>query len=242
MTCGIIAGSDQTQEWLLPWWWEHYIQHNTHPVTFIDFGLSPEKKTWCRARGSVRALRIPDFAAERRIIAPSLMFAWENQFGKSFWPSRGAWFKKPLACLRTPYKRTIWIDLDCEVRGSIAPLFNLADHPSGVAMAKDSKWVYTQRPTFESFWVYNSGVVVFRKQSPLIEEWARESHRQNHLFRGDQELLSHLIFQKNIAIAEVPKIYNWSRCEEDAPHAIIYHWHGDIGRRIIKHQIWAREW
>ncbi len=234
MTCGIIVGSDQTQEWLLPWWWEHYTRHNSYPVAFVDFGLSFEAKAWCRKRGELIALRVVDFALEQTEIEPSLAKEWENQFGKSFWPSRGAWFKKPLACVKASFERSIWIDLDCEIRGSIAPLFELAEHPSGIALAKDS----FEEPIAHQ--IYNSGVIVFRQKLPLIEEWASQSLEQTHAFRGDQELLSHLIAQKKLAIAELPALYNWSRCQGDAPNAIVYHWHGEFGRSVIKHQIWMK--
>jgi hypothetical protein len=234
MADGIIVGSDQTQEWLLPWWWDHYARHNSYPVTFIDFGLSLERKAWCRERGELIALRVVDFATEPEEIAPPLVKEWEGQFGKSFWPSRGVWFKKPLACLRAPFERSIWIDLDCEIRGSVAPLFDLAEHPSGIALAKASF------DELKACQIYNSGVIVFRQKLLLIEEWASQSVEQNHAFRGDQELLSHLIAQKKLSIGEVPQTYNWSRYHGDEPNAIIYHWHGEFGRSVIKHQLWAK--
>lgn len=234
MTQGIIVGSDQTQEWLLPWWWEHYSHHNSYPIVFVDFGLSFEAKAWCRERGQLVSLRMVDFAAEQAEIDPSLVKEWEDQFGTSFWQSRGAWFKKPLACLQSPFERSIWIDLDCEIRGSIAPLFDLADHPSGIALTKDS---FDEPITYQ---IFNSGVIVFRNKLPLISEWANQSLQLNHLFRGDQELLSYLIAKQQLKIAELAPIYNWSRCQEDHSNVIIHHWHGEHGRSMIKHQLWMK--
>ena len=46
---GVIVGSDYSQEWLLPWWWENYTKHNRYPVTFVDFGLSQEPIELCRS-------------------------------------------------------------------------------------------------------------------------------------------------------------------------------------------------
>ena len=231
MTQGIIVGSDQTQEWLLPWWWEHYSRHHSYPVVFIDFGLSFEQKAWCRERGELISLRVVDFAAEQGEITSSLVKEWEDQFGSSFWQSRGVWFKKPLACLQSPFERSIWIDLDCEIRGSIEPLFDLADHLSGVALAKD----FVDKSI--AYQIFNSGVIVFRNKVPLISEWASQSLKLNHLFRGDQELLSYLIFKQQLKIAEIPSIYNWSRRQEDHGDVIIHHWHGEHGRSIIKYQL-----
>jgi len=233
MTSGILVGSDQTQEWLLPWWWENYSCHNQHSVAFVDFGMSFEKKAWCREHGELIALRVIDFAAEAAEITPSLVKDWENQFGKSFWLSRGAWFKKPLACVQSPFDRTIWVDLDCEIRGPLNPLFALAEHSSGIALAKDLE---EQKP----YQIYNSGVIVFQRNIPLLHTWAQESFRQNHLFRGDQELLSFLIAEQKLPIAEVPLLYNWSRCRGDEPKAVVRHWHGELGRSVIKHELWTK--
>lgn len=235
MTCGILVGSDQTQEWLLPWWWGHYSRHNAYPVAFVDFGLSEEKKWWCRERGELIPLRVLDFAAGQQEIAPDLIKQWEAQFGKTFWQSRGAWFKKPLACLQAPFEKSIWVDLDCEIRGPIGLLFDLADHPSGIAMANDS-WNEAM-----SYQVYNSGVIVFRQNLLLLQEWAQKSFDQNHRFRGDQELLSHLIAEKQLEIAEVPPFYNWSRYWGEEPKAVIRHWHGEFGRSVIRHELWTKQ-
>ncbi len=43
---GVIVASDLSQEWLLPWWWDHYKNFNNFPVTFVDLELSNKMKTW----------------------------------------------------------------------------------------------------------------------------------------------------------------------------------------------------
>src|SRR5690606_28348364 len=132
-------------------------------------------------------LVVDDFVAEREEIATELVSDWEKSFSKKFWPSRNAWFKKSLACLQSPFQRTIWCDLDCEIRGSIEPLFAYSEHPSGIALRREDPRESLSYP------VYNSGVIVFQRNLPLIEEWARQSFEKNHEFCGDQDLLSHLI-------------------------------------------------
>ena len=219
---GIIVGADQTQEWLLPWWWENYRKHNTHPVAFVDFGMSAEKKEWCKERGEFISLFVADiFVAEKEEIEPSTLKEWEAQFGNKFWGCRNAWFKKPLACLQSPFKRSIWIDLDCEIRGSLQELFALNE----IALVK-----MRDEPN-----IYNSGVTVFQHGLPLIEEWAHQSFEKNQFFRGDQELLSHILAEKKYPVKELPEIYNWSHCYGDNPEALIYHWHGEFGRSVIRH-------
>src|SRR5690606_36497683 len=125
---------------------------------------------------------IPDFfVKEKEEIAPELIQDWEEESGTHFWPNRSAWFKKPFACLQSPYSISIWSDLDCEVRGSLSPLFDLVKNSPGIAMVPSS-------PT-----LYNGGVIVFQHKLPLLLEWTHAAVEKNHLFRDDQQLLSHLI-------------------------------------------------
>lgn len=233
---GIVVGSDLTQEWLLPWWWENYRHHNQYPVSFVNFGLSEEKKKWCQERGELIPLYVPDiFVKEKEDVKPSLIKEWETIFGNRFWDSRKAWFKKPLACLCSPYRQSIWIDLDCEIRGSLKPLFDFAKHPSGIALTKER----TDEPA--PIATYNSGVIVFRRGLPLIEEWADASFERNEAFRGDQELLSQMIAERGLSIGQLPSVYNWSRNYGEKAEALIYHWHGAFGRSVIRHQMMQTE-
>lgn len=227
---GIVVGADLTQEWLLSWWWEHYRRFNSHPVAFVDFGMSDEMKKWCKQRGEWIALPVADiFVAEKEQIDPDLVQQMENACGKSFWQSRNAWFKKPLACLQSPFCRSIWIDLDCQIEGSIQELFTFCH--STIAMAQE-RW-----DTHPEIVDYNTGVIVFEHGAHVIEEWADRAFTHNHLFRGDQDILSAIIQEKNICISELPSIYNWSRLNGENPHAIILHWHGPQGKAEIMHQI-----
>src|SRR5690606_10167073 len=105
---GVLVGSDLTLEWALPWWWERYKTYNTHPVAFVDMGLCFEMKEWCKQRGELIRLKIVDFTEE---VEPKLAQEWEEKTGTQFWGSRGAWFKKPFACLSSPFERTLWIDI-----------------------------------------------------------------------------------------------------------------------------------
>ncbi len=191
--------------------------------------MSDEAKAWCQQRGDVRRLAVVDiFVVDKQEIDPSLRRAWEETNGKEFWAKRCGWFKKPLACLLTPYQKTLWIDLDCEIRGSLAPLFAYADHPSGIALSHE---------IHDPAGGYNSGVIVFKRGISIIETWAEASLTSNHLFAGDQDILSHLIFDQNLAIAELPLIYNWSRRKGDDPQALILHWHGPHGKTVIANQM-----
>lgn len=223
---GIVVGSDLTQEWLLPWWWRHYNAFNPYPVVFVDFGMSEKMKAWCREHGKLIPLLVADiFVADKQEIDPRLVDEMEKACGKNFWPSRHAWFKKPLACLQSPFRKSIWIDLDCQVRGPVSRLFDLCEE--SLAIAVDPCHLLS----------YNSGVMVFKHGLDILETWADQAFERNHEFRGDQDVLTAIIHEKNVKITEVPAIYNWSRCSQANPDAVILHWHGPQGKSEITHQI-----
>lgn len=227
MTEGIIVGSDRMQEWLLPWWWENYHKHNHYPVAFFDFGLSEAMKQWCQARGSLLKLPLADiFIKDREEVHPSIASKWESQYGETFWNSRKTWFKKPFACLRSPFEKTVWLDLDCEVLGPLDFLFQSCNHPSGIALARD-----------RIASTYNSGVVAFRRGAAIIQEWATQSLNKTDAFRGDQDLLSQIIADRKLSICELPPIYNWNVGYGINPDTVICHWLGDAGKQALRNQL-----
>lgn len=234
---GIVVGADLTQEWLLPWWWNHYQRFNSLAVTFVDFGMSLAMRTWCQERGELIRLLVADiFVTDKQEIDAPLIQQWEDIHGRKFWPSRNAWFKKPLACLQTPYRRSIWIDLDCEIRGPLTHLFDLCEHPSGISIAKELHELPTEKIS------YNSGVIIYKRGLSLLEEWADRSMEQNYAFAGDQNVLSRILREKDMQVSELPLIYNWSRCSEENPQAVILHWHGVHGKSVIAHQMTRANW
>ena len=228
---GVLVASDCTLEWAFPWWWARYRKHNTHPVAFVDLGMTAEKKEWCKRRGPLIPLRVGDFTEE---VGREIALEWEGKTGTSFWESRGAWFKKPFACLQSPFDRTLWIDVDCEIRGSIAPLFDYVSLPMGLAMAKE------QLDFSRSYQCYNSGVIAFRKNHPIIQGWADACLKLNGQFRADDDVFAYMLSQKGVEIDEIPPLYNWSRCLKENRNAIIQHWHGSHGKTVIRSQIWSK--
>lgn len=222
---GIIVGCDLFQEWLLPWWWENYRRHNRYPVAFFDFGLSERMKEWCRERGDLIWLH-GILVGDREEVRPALVHEWESLYGDAFWNYREAWFKKPLACLRSPFERSVWLDLDCEVLGSLAFLFQACLPPSGLALAKD-----------QTVATYNSGVIAFQDGCPIIQEWANQSIEKADVFRGDQDLLSHIIADKKASICELPSIYNWNVGYGANPEAIVCHWLGPAAKNALRNQM-----
>jgi hypothetical protein len=223
---GILVGTDISQEWLLSWWWQHYHKTNDYPVAFVDFGMSSKAKQWCQKQGIYVSLPVADiFVLEKEAIKPTTQQDWERKHGKHFWNQRNAWFKKPLACLKTPFQTSIWIDLDCQIIQSIHPIFDFVTHLSDVGMVKEDG----------NEIIYNSGVIVFQRGNPLFERWASFAIEKNGDFRGDQEALSALITKENYPIRELPPLYNWSRLKGFNQTAYIVHWHGHHGKNYIRY-------
>lgn len=233
MNKGILCGAEKSQEWLLPWWWSRYREHNAYPVTFFDFGLTGEMRKWCGERGEVVSIELEaSCICPRNKIDPELAKLWEQDYGWRVWNSRLTWFKKPLAFLQSPYEKGIWLDLDCEVLGSLEPLFEKLDGSTQMALVRD--YSCDHLPKFDPCIRYNGGVVAFQRGSPVIEKWADGAKTKNHLFGGDDPLLSHMINTHRVEIAELPEIYNWRMARGLNLDAVILHWVGTGGKSYIR--------
>ncbi len=226
---GFVVGADSKQEWLLPWWWEKYTKYNQYPVTFVDFGLSLKMKEWCKKQGHYIDLPNSFRASIKSSHSKLEIEKWEKRYGQNFWESRNAWFKKPLACLQSPYKYSVWMDCDCEIRGPLDSLFSLDLPHNGIAVTKE----YIQGKELN----VNSGVIVFQRGSEIIKDWAKASLERNYAYPGDQDALYALILEKQIPLCDLPIIYNHSRFSNDHSDAVVVHWHGEFGKSVIRNQI-----
>ncbi len=230
---GVLVATDRTQEWMLPWWWEHYVGCNDYPVAFVDFGMSEKMKEWCSERGELIPLPLSDvFVVEQEEIEEDLIRSWKIDVN-TYSSSRRAWFKKPFACLWSPFRRTLWLDLDCEVRGSLAPLFDVSTDPSGIALYEEL--------ISDPYPIYNSGVISFQRGIPLIEAWAAECFSKNHHYRGDQEVISHLIAKLGIGVGRLSRQMNWLRWYGEASDILVFHRCGEIAHRNIFSEIETRK-
>jgi hypothetical protein len=233
---GIIVGCDRNQEWLLAWWWSHYSAHNTRPVTFVNFGLTTEAIAWCKERGDL--LDLTGLNSSEFIKEPEgqLREKWEARYGKELWSERHAWFKKPFACLSSPYSETIWIDLDCEVKGNLSPLFQTLHLGFDLGLCPESESVQQLHHTLEFLRPgevnYNSGVIVFRK-GDAIDFWVEQTVTCNDLFIGDQQSLSRSLFLRPCNLFSVPAAFNWSPSLGQNDLAVVVHYHGGVFKQLI---------
>lgn len=240
-TYGVIVGCTEDQAWLLPWWWMNFRLFNSHPVTFVNFGDMQERTIkWCMKRGSLIHLnKENDFIVGREKVSDELAKTWENK-NFSAWLLRKAWFKKPFALLESPYEITVWMDIDCQTRGSIDPLFTNYLKNATIALAPES--VTQQMLNIKEGilkpdeTMYNAGVIVYRHGASIIENWAIKSLTENQFHLGDQQLLNRILHQDKVVFDILPDIYNWATEDGLNRDAVILHWWG-ANKMHIKHLI-----
>jgi hypothetical protein len=200
---GLMTGADSHHEWMLPWWFEQAQRHNRLPVAFADFGLSPAMRAWCCERGMV--IRVPA-AGEK------------------------TWHRKPFAILASPFRRTLWLDVDCQVCADLAPVFAFADR--GLGLTLDPHTGFCPQPG-----ALATGVAAARHGEPAVEEWAKEILLRKH--RGDQEALNAIRDRLAGRIVVMPPQYQRLRLDPAATQAdaVIMHWTGPTGKQHIAAEI-----
>lgn len=248
---GVIVGCTRSHEWILPWWYMHFRMHNEHPITFFDFGnLSSSAKEWCKARGQLVILpeTIEYSIVKKEAISSELVTRWEGHQNLDVWNARKAWFKKPFACLNSPYERTLWIDLDCQVRKMIDPIFLCCENPLKIAVVEEPDWVLEKHVKhgylYEGEMEYNTGVIAFKHGCELIKQWAQACVENNHTQRGDQEVLAQMLFVRDLCLPTLPSNYNKRGYVQVGSEGdlkidesvVILHWVG-IGKEIIETQM-----
>ncbi len=240
MDAGIIVAATHHIEWLLPWWWYNLRIHNDLPCAFFDLGMTDAAKNWCRQRGDLIPFNIPDIS-EKSTVDPSLAQKWEDAYGSGLWEIRPKWFKKPFVFLHSPFLNTLWLDLDCEVRAPLQSIFSHCRNEGGLAVVREAEamqqFYQSSTLTLPGEITYNSGVIAYRRNSPILSLWIEEVRERNHLHVGDQDALSRILFAKKPPFLELPPEYNWSRGLGPNPEALIFHWHGPRGKLMIQEQI-----
>lgn len=225
MSQGIMVGCDKQMEWMLPWWWQHYSRYNKLPVIFVDWGMSEQGRFFCSQRGALLQLAgTYEFIRSKEEISPDVAQSWQEAYQGDVWGPRPSWFRKPFAMAQTPFEKTLWVDLDCEVVGSLTPLFAKIHPHSGMALAREGEKGY------------NSGVVAYHQNSPLLKHWMEGCVHFNHCFLSDQDVLSFIIESDHIEVMELPEEYNWRIKNGISLDAVIIHWVGHWGKAVIQRE------
>jgi len=224
---GVIVATDITQEWMLKWWWNHYSKQSSYPVTFFDLGMSKSARLWCESKGTVLSFSFPEgLIKPKEEIDPKQSSIWEEKYPGDLWEGRTEWFAKPFLLLKSPYKRTIWMDLDCEVRRPIDKLFEYADKDDGFSIL---------RFQVKDLDIYNTGVIVCRHGSSIPQKWASHTQENNHKHFGDETVLMEMLENENLTITPHPLLYNWPTIIPQDPNTVIRHHAGGYGKtRILR--------
>lgn len=204
-----VTGCDNTQEWMLPWFLKNFKKNNDKPLIFANFGITD--LTMQIVRENVHAVMDLTNTEEK------------------------GWFKKPLSMLKSPSKKTVWIDTDCEVRENTDDIFDLIE-PEKLLMAKDEPWIWRRG----HLW-HNSGVVGFQDKPVILYQWVK-AVKQNPL-DGDQEVLDKILspITKIKYITDLPNKYNVLRLQLEKDgyggEVKIAHWTGQKGKIKISEMV-----
>lgn len=226
---GILIAADEAVEWLLPWWWSRLQATNCYPVCFVDIGLSHFGRSFCQARGEVIDLKI------EASFSDSSADCWETLFGKEWKKSRGGWFKKPFAFLASPFEKTLWLDVDCEVVRPLDPLFKKEGE---IYLMMESEPTHARERGLQTIQedevLYNSGVVLYQHGCGLVEKWAEAVLREGEQFCSDQHVLSHVAHHNSYPVHFLEREYNWRMVWGLNIEAVIVHWAGSWGKEYIR--------
>ena len=203
-----ITGCNEGHEWMLPWFFKNFKNHCHKPLVFSDFGLSPLGLAIVRENCHA-VMNLGDV-------------------------EESGWFRKPLSMWKSPSKKTVWIDLDCEIKESIDDIFDLLE-PNKLAMVEDKPW--TKRRGHK--W-HNSGVVGFIDTPTILSQWCGAVRKYYKEEAGDQEVLDRILtpITKLSYITDLPNEYNVLRLQTEIDNyqgkIKVMHWTGKKGKDRIR--------
>lgn len=234
---GILAGCDSAQEWLLPWWHRNLRRHNPEiPVAFGDLGMSEQARLWCERHGTlIPASQIPA-VSPLKSNKPPWLYQGKSWTSERLKKTKFVWFQKPFLMQQSPFERTIWLDLDCEVRGPLSPLFSLQLPPTKLAIMTLSTYFKMTSEKNDLLYVkdINGGVVLFEKGSHLLDFWVYFTNLAYDKFCGDDFILAFAISKYRFPAGKIPYKYNWYAYWGDNPEAVIVHWITEKAKENLK--------
>lgn len=209
---GIVILSTSQSEWMIPWFLRNLRRYHVElPVILFAIDLSH------KALAAVKAfdVQIRDHHPTKAFLHP--------------------WFHKPFVIRESPFARTVFLDLDCEVRAPLPELFGWCDQ--GIVLGRDLHPIRQYRKFFRRDHFFNSGVVSVRRDNPVIDLWCGATEELHTDLRGDQEILNLILLEHEIPVVVLPDHYHQLRLDGDHPAAKVMHWTGPLGKEIIRAKI-----
>jgi len=204
---GILTGADRRTEWQLAWWLRNVRRFaGDLSVAVADFGLTERTRRRLAATGCV------------------LVDCRDTELA--------GWLNKPIALVRSPWRRTLWLDTDAELRASLPA--DLWDSPGELVAAADG---HNDMDGVAD--AVNTGVLLSTHGNRIVQAWARLILSDPRRWRGDQEALNRGLGDELFGgIDRLDKRLNWLRLDGPAPaDAIIVHWTGPAGKQEIRRQL-----
>ncbi len=201
-----VTGCDTAHEWMLEWFFDNYNKHINRPLIFSNFGVSEDALKLIRKN------------------AHAVMDLTKTE--------EKGWFKKPLTMLKSPSKKTVWIDLDCEIKEDISNIFNLLESGK-LNMVEDKPWTKRRGEVW-----HNSGVVGFVGKPVILYSWVAAVKQNPQV--GDQEVLHSILnpITKISNIHDLPNEYNVLRLQTELDNyqgkIKVMHWTGGKGKDKIR--------
>ncbi len=233
---GILLACDMDQEWMLKWWWDNYSRHNDLPVHFIDMDLSANMRKWCAQVGTISPLshKLP-YTGEP---TEEDKARWESIYAGPILTLRKKMLLKPYALEQSPFTKTLYLDNDTQVLTSLQPLFELdtpfaiCPEPIYAQSLDDAKGVIESGHP-----LYNSGVTLYTKGTPILNQWIDLTNRANHKYMGDENVLTDVIYNHSHTPYHLDPIWNWRPSQGENPHARIIHHVASHGKRTIRRML-----
>ena len=235
---GVIIGADKTQEWMLDWWYFHYKKYNSYPITICDFGLSGQGKKQAQKMGTLLDIQKESLL---KYFSQSLKTPphWEKSYARcDLDRMHPIWMLKPCAMKLTLFEHTIWVDLDCEIRDSLSPIF---ESNSGFTCALDTKkfeaGLKQNGVLSQDASAFNTGVIGYKRGCNIIDLWVEEIFENHNKYPSDQDALSQLIYQYNLNIDILKTTFNAHASKQNDPKMKVIHWAHPFGKKHILDQM-----
>ena len=233
MSKGVLIGCDSEMEIYLGWWWSHYKKWNGLPVAIADFGLSEQGKE--NARGIGQVIEI-DVDLSDAVISSSEHKALQstiNQVRKCI----GIWQKKPFALSQSPFDQTVWIDLDCEIKADIGPVFEYCHDGFGVIADEPHYEKWCNEMGILNGAGYDTSVVAYTKESQVLKSWVETTHEWKEEFWGDDRILSHVIEKGGYKVDTIPEEWSSNYARRNSSAKIVHYPTANGKAEIIKQLI-----